>query len=102
MKSSKYVISVKRTKNYNNEDLSPEMQYFEYAGFDTHSGSMSTGYPCFISECHAHRFDTEDEAREWWDKNKGIISRIINMDRYDLSTLAIRKVYYRKLVPLAV
>lgn len=26
MESSKYVISAKRTKNYNDEDLSPEMQ----------------------------------------------------------------------------
>ena len=100
MESSKYVISVKRTKNYNNEDLSPEMQYFEYVGFDTHSGPMSTGYPCFISECHAHRFDTEDAAKAWWDENKGIISRTTNMDRYDLKTLAIRKVSYRKIKQL--
>ena len=102
MKNTNYVISVKRTKNYNNEALKEEEQYFEYVGFDNHSGPMSTGYPCFTLECHAHRFDTEDAAKAWWDKNKDIISRTTNLRRYDLSTLAVRKVSYRKLTPLSV
>lgn len=102
METGKYVISAKKVKSYLGNDLSPEMQYFEYVGFDNYSGPMSTGYPCFMQECHAHRFDTEDAAKAWWDKNKTSPHIADCLRTHDVKTLAIRKVYYRKLTSLAV
>ena len=45
-----YVISVKRTKNYIGNHLAEENQYWEYAQYDDHAGSFSTGYPGFGGE----------------------------------------------------
>ena len=53
-----YVISVKRTKNYIGNQLTEGNQYWEYAQYDDHAGSFSTGYPCFGGETYAETFDS--------------------------------------------
>ena len=102
MNKGNYIISVKKVKEYMGAVIPEDKQYFQYAGLDIHSGAMSSGYPCFVGENHALRFDTEGEAQAWWDKNKDAICRAENINRYDLNTLAIRKVSYRKITSLAV
>ena len=90
----RYVISIKRIKNYLGNSLSPDEQYFEYAGYDKWSGSMSTGYPVFLDEGHAHTFRTVEDAKNWWVlNNKDMLSNRYN---YDYNTLAIRKVLYEE------
>lgn len=93
MQNGKYVISIKRIKNYSGENLKPEDQYYQYAGYDIHSGSMSTGYPIFLDECKALRFKTVDDAKNWWKVNSK--DMLNNQNCYDYNTLVIREVVYR-------
>ena len=44
-----YVISVKRTKNYIGNHLAEENQYWEYAQYDDHAGSFSTGILALVA-----------------------------------------------------
>lgn len=96
MKNRPYVISVKRIKDYSGEPTNE----FAYAGLDEHGGSLSTGYPIFCSyEGHAKHFESVREAKDWWEKNsKDLIG--FRQDAYDISTLAIRKIIYKKIEKL--
>ena len=85
-----YIISVKRTKNYIGNHLAEENQYWEYAQYDDHAGSFSTGYPCFGSEIYAETFDSVEKAREWFHKE----SQYLKDNSHDWTTLAIRKRVY--------
>lgn len=92
MKERYYVISVKRIKDYKGEPIEGE---FNYAGHDTHAGTMSTGYPIFCSWIgNADRFSSVEEAKKWWEENsKHLVG--LNVSHYDMSTLAIRKIVYK-------
>ena len=85
-----YVISVKRTKNYIGNHLAEENQYWEYAQYDDHAGSFSSGYPCFGSEIYAETFDSIEKAREWFYKE----SQYLKDNAHDWTTLAIRERVY--------
>jgi hypothetical protein len=92
MQERQYVISIKRIKNYKGEPIEGE---FNYAGLDTHAGSLSTGYPIFCSwVANAERFSSVEEAKKWWETNsKHMLG--LNVSHYDMSTLAIRKIIYK-------
>ena len=86
-----YVISVKRTKNYIGNQLAEGNQYWEYAQYDDHAGSFSTGYPCFGGETYAETFDSIEKAREWFYKE----SQYLKDNNHDWTTLAIRERVYK-------
>lgn len=84
-----YVISIKRLKDYCGNTLNkPE---WEYATFDNFSGCISSGYPIFGSLNRAVIFSTMESAKEWANDNL----KYINVSNYDLSSLAIRKIYFK-------
>ena len=87
-----YVISIKRVKNYHNEALPEEKQYWQYAQFDCH-GPLASGYPVFSMEHGATKFSSIDDAKEWWKKWGKYLSpeSFGNGCNYDYSTLAIRQ-----------
>ena len=86
-----YIISVKRTKNYIGNHLAEENQYWEYAQYDDHAGSFSTGYPRFGSEIYAETFDSVEKAREWFYEE----SQYLKDNSHDWTTLAIRERVYK-------
>lgn len=85
-----YVISamIKRYERYESEEY--EWQYFQY---DNHSGSFSTGYPCFGSFCYAKTFDTVESAMECFDNDKKYLLSYYER-KIKIDTLAIRKVKF--------
>lgn len=88
----KYVISIKRTRNYLGAPLKNEEQYYEYAGIDRYAGSYSTNYPMFSRyRPHAVEFESVDKALEWWDDSKEFLTQHYLGHDYDWSTLGIRK-----------
>lgn len=89
----KYVISIKRTRNYLGAPLKNEEQYYEYASIDRYAGSFSTNYPTFDEyRPHAVEFESVDKALEWWTINKKFLTQpYVEGHNYDLSTLAIRE-----------
>lgn len=94
--TKKYVISIKRTYGYGDNNALPENeQFWEYAQYDDHAGSFSTGYPCFSSEYHAKTFVSVEAAEKWWNDNKKYMFYGGRVSCYDLSTLAIRERIYK-------
>jgi len=88
-----YVISIKRVTDFLNRVLPEEEQYWQYAQLDCHAGSFSSGYPVFGDEFHAKKFESIDEAKEWWESHERYLSYQFadNGDKYNYSTLAIRQ-----------
>lgn len=88
-----YIISAKYKYKFQEE------YEWGYAGYDNHAGSFSTGYPCWVSENYAKRFETIEEAKEWWDKNGQYLLR----GNYEilLDTIAIRKRIYKTIEKLS-
>lgn len=94
----KFVISIKRIKDYggSNNPLPENEQFWEYAQYDDHAGSFSTGYPCFGCEYHAKTFVSVEEAEKWWKANEEyMFDGYDKKSRYDISTLAIRERIYK-------
>lgn len=93
----KFVISIKRIKDYggSNNTLPENEQFWEYAQYDSHGGSFSTGYPCFSFECHARTFASVEDAEKWWEDNKKYIFYGDRESNYDITTLAIRERIYK-------
>lgn len=85
--SKMYVISA-MVKRYRSEEY--EWEYFQY---DDHSGSFSTGYPCFGSFCYAKTFDTVESAKERFDNDKKYLLSYYE-GKIKIDTLAIRKVKF--------
>lgn len=85
MFNSVYVVSVKRVKDYNCNDLKKEDQYYEYLGIDPY-----TGYPCFLSDNCCKTFSTVEKAKEYFCEIKKYLD-IEKNNRYDLSTLGVRQ-----------
>ena len=86
---TKYVIAVKRIRDYFNEPT----EKWEYAQFDNYSGSFSTGYPVFGSECHATTFDSVELAEDWL---KRFTKDIRFNNDYDLLTLNVYERTYKE------
>lgn len=96
--TKKYVISIKRIADYSgsNNALPENEQFWEYAQYDDHAGSFSTGYPCFGCEYHAKTFVSVEDAEKWWkDNKKYMFYGCSGKYAYDISTLAIRERIYR-------
>lgn len=91
-----FVISILRTKDYIGRPYTDERKIWEYACYDDHAGSLSTGYPIFDNIRFAKFFGSIDEAKKWFELNKSCIS----FTNYDKNTLAIRKVVFKKEISL--
>lgn len=89
-----YVISILRVRDYSGNKCEP---YWEYASYDTHAGSLSTGYPCFDSLTYANHYssveDAEDQFPKWWEDFVYGHSTRYKQD-YDIKSLGIRKVIF--------
>lgn len=85
-----YVISILRVRDYADNECKP---YWEYASHDRYAGGMSSGYPCF-DRClsHADRYHSVKEAEnafnKWWDNFRCCDFN----EKYDIDSLAIRKI----------
>lgn len=90
---NKYVISVKRVRDYSGCHLEESKQYFEYAQIDD-KGPMATGWPCLSSFYGAKTFNTVDDALAWWKSNRYVLD--YGKNDYALDTLAVRKVIFKK------
>ena len=90
MNKSKYVIGIKRIKDYSGNSV--KEPFLCYASYDKYAGSMSTGYPVFDNYLgHAITSSSVEEAEEkfetWF---KGLIG--FKPDDYDLDSLAIMEI----------
>lgn len=94
-----YVISVKRIRYCTGEQIPEEQQYWEYASYDNHAGSFSSGYPCFDNINCAENFKTIENAKAWWEEFKRYLTSVYEKD-YDFSTIAIRKPVFKKVCEL--
>lgn len=86
-----YVISIKR-KNQTEIQAKINPDGWEYFGYDRYCGSFSTGYPIFMTHNY-ETFKSIEEAEEVFNKNKKDL--LSEMHKYDVSTLAIRKIIYK-------
>ncbi len=88
-----YIISAKYKYKFQEE------YEWGYVGHDNHSGSISTGYPCWDSENYAKKFETVEEAKKWWAKN----NQYLLCENYEilLDTIAIRKKIYKTIEKLS-
>ena len=90
MNKSKYVIGIKRIKDYSGNSV--KEPFLCYASYDKYAGSMSTGYPVFDNYLgHAITFSSVEGAEEKFETwSKGLIG--LKPDDYDLDSLAIMQV----------
>lgn len=90
MNKSKYVIGIKRIKDYSGNLV--KEPFLCYASYDKYADHWSTGYPVFDNELnHAITFNSVEEAEE---KFKAWAEGLIGFksDYYDLDSLAIMQV----------
>ena len=90
--SEQDVISIKAFKDV----MDRPCEQWRYAGMD--DGSYGSGYPCWCySEYGCKSFSSVENAEKWFDKNKKyLFETYYNRNDFDMSTLAIRKVVYKK------
>lgn len=85
----KFIIAVKCKYHFKEE--------FElmYAAYDSHSGSYSTGIPCWTTVfAHTILFQSAADAEKWFNKyKKYMIDRNIKVD---METLSIRKIVFEE------
>lgn len=94
-----YVISVKKVNDYYGNPLSEDKQDWEYLGDDVGT-SLSSGYPCWLSERSANIFKSVDEAKQYFEFARRYIITPYTLNKYDWNTLAIRKRVYKKIEDL--
>ena len=90
MSKSKYVIGIKRIRDYSSKPV--KESFLCYASYDKYADHWSTGYPVFDNELnHAITFNSVEEAEE---KFKAWAEGLIGFksDYYDLDSLAIMQV----------
>ena len=92
----RYVISIKARKDV----LGNEKEEWRYAGID--DGSYGSGYPCWCySDYSCKSFGNIEAAKEWFNKSKSfLLGSYYEKDNFDMRTLGIRKVIYKKVMPL--
>ena len=88
-----YVISVKRIRYCTGEQIPEEQQYWEYASYDNYDCS------CFDNINRAEDFKTIENAKAWWEEFKRYLTCVYEKD-YDFSTIAIRKLVFKKVCEL--
>ena len=93
---SQYVISIKRTTGYlNNNPLKEEDQFFEYICIDNY------GCPYFSNIQNACMFDSEDDVVKFLNENSYFKNYIENRrDDYNILSLAIRKIIFKKITDI--
>ena len=93
---NQYVISMKRTTGYfNNNPLKEEDQFFEYICIDNY------GYPYFSNIQNACIFDSEDDVVKFLNENSYFKNYIENhRDDYNILSLAIRKIIFKKITDI--
>lgn len=86
----KYVISIKKKVNNHYE--------WEYAG------KSADSYPCwYISYYSCKYFDSVEKAEQWFREVKKFLCGIyFKEDEYDIGSLGIRKVIYKKIKSLSI
>lgn len=78
---------------YKDTELYGDTVEWFYMSRDTHSGSFSTGYPCWDSSLvFAEMFFTAEEAEERFLRDKKYLDEELRKFDYDPSTLSIRKI----------
>lgn len=85
-----YVIAIKRIRDYYDKE---PIERWEFAQYDEHAGSFSSGYPVFGPEHYAITFDSIEFAETWWKRNS---QYIYYNNNYDLSTLNVYERTYQK------
>ena len=92
----RYVISIKARKDV----LGNEKEEWRYAGID--DSSYGSGYPCWCySDYSCKIFGSIEAAKEWFNKSKSfLLGSYYEKDNFDMRTLGIRKVIYKKVMPL--
>ena len=93
---NQYVISIKRTTGYfNNNHLKEEDQFFEYICIDNY------GHPYFSNIQNACIFDSEDDIVKFLNENSYFKNYIENhRDDYNILSLAIRKIIFKKITDI--
>lgn len=90
----KYVVSF--MGRYMGREYGGDVEWF-YMGKDTHSGSFSTGYPCWLNTfMFAERFETSEEAEEAFYRDKKYLEEELQKYEYDPETLCIRKIQLKQ------
>lgn len=87
---TKYVIAIKRVRNYIDQPLSENEQYFEYLSTD--DGPYGSGDLCFsrLNNAHMIKFSTAREAIGYY--NTYVRDHIyVNPNDYDTESILIRK-----------
>lgn len=87
---TKYVIAIKRVRNYIGQPLPENEQYFEYLSTD--DGPYGSGDLCFsnLNNAHMIRFSTDQEALSYY--STYVQDHIyVNPSDYDTESIVIRK-----------
>ena len=94
--NERYIISIKLLK----DTMGNPCEKWQYAGMD--DGSYGSGYPCWCySEYRGKSFSTVEDAKKWFDLCKDyLLGDYYTRYDFDMSTLAIRKVVYKTVMPL--
>lgn len=92
-----YVISIKAFKDV----MGKPCEEWRYAGIEP-----STNYPCWAYTDYGYgckRFLSVESAEKWFNVHKQhLFGTYYNRFEFDMSTLAIRKITFKKLVSLTV
>jgi hypothetical protein len=96
--NERYVISIKAFKDVTGRPC----EEWRYAGID--NGTYGSGYPCWCYSEHSGKsFYSVEDARKWFNECKQyLFGTYYNRNDFDMATLAIRKVVYKKEVSLTV
>lgn len=88
----RYVISIKAKKDVMGKDF----EEWRYAGID--NGSYGTGYPCWCYSDHdCKSFNSVEDAKNWFNDVKSFLfSSFCEKEDFDMKTLGIRKVTYKR------
>lgn len=87
---TKYVIAIKRVRNYIGRPLSENEQYFEYLSTD--DGPHGSGDLCFsdLNNAYMMKFSTDQEAIDYY--NAYVQDHInVTLNDYDTESIIVRK-----------
>lgn len=87
-----YVISVKIKGILN------ECGDWRYAGID--SGGYGSGLPVWCNSYDCKKFSDIDTAKQWFESNKSFLLRLDLGYTFDIKTLGIREIIYKKVMSL--
>lgn len=102
MMPKRYLLAIKRLYGYSLHPLklSPDEQFYQYAQYDNHAGSFSTGYPIFGDIQYAIRFLSIEEAENWLYENQRDLH--LHNRIYDFRSLCVMEEKYEEVKKLEV